>query len=87
LRNNIHISALEMASPGNQHSANCIGTLSFHACVHWLIDLFTALSTSLYADKVALPAFAHCTPLLQQSIDISCRRAQSSKPEHTDTHG
>jgi len=25
----IHILALEMASPGNQHSANCIGALSF----------------------------------------------------------
>ena len=25
----IHILALEMASPGNQHCANCIGTLSF----------------------------------------------------------
>ena len=30
--------ALEMASPGNQHRANCIGTLSFHICgiVCWL---------------------------------------------------
>jgi len=26
----IYILALEMASPGNQHRANCIGTLSFH---------------------------------------------------------
>ena len=26
---NIQILALEMASPGNQHCANCIGTLSF----------------------------------------------------------
>jgi len=25
----IYILALEMASPGNQHRANCIGTLSF----------------------------------------------------------
>jgi len=25
----IYISALEMASPGNQHCANCIGTLQF----------------------------------------------------------
>jgi len=25
----IYILALEMASPGNQHCANCIGTLSF----------------------------------------------------------
>ena len=25
-----------------------------------------------YADNVALPAFADCTPLLQQLIDISC---------------
>jgi len=25
----IHILALEMARPGNQHCANCIGTLSF----------------------------------------------------------
>jgi len=25
---NIYILALEMASPGNQHCANCIGTLS-----------------------------------------------------------
>ena len=25
----IYISALEMASPGNRHCANCIGTLSF----------------------------------------------------------
>jgi len=24
-----YISALEMASPGNQHCANCVGTLSF----------------------------------------------------------
>jgi len=30
---------------------------------------------------VALPAFARRTLLLQQSIDISCRRARSSKPE------
>jgi len=27
----IYIIALEMASPGNQHCANCIGTLSFPA--------------------------------------------------------
>jgi len=26
---NINILALEMASPGNRHCANCIGTLSF----------------------------------------------------------
>jgi len=26
--NDIYISALEMASPGNQHCASCIGTLS-----------------------------------------------------------
>ena len=26
------ILALEMASPGNQHCANCIGTLSFAMC-------------------------------------------------------
>ena len=26
----IYILALEMASPGNQHCANCIGALSFH---------------------------------------------------------
>jgi len=26
--------ALEMASPGNQHCANCIGTLSFSVCDH-----------------------------------------------------
>jgi len=26
----INILALEMASPGNQHRANCIGTFSFH---------------------------------------------------------
>ena len=25
----IYVLALEMASPGNQHCANCIGTLSF----------------------------------------------------------
>jgi len=29
LEKNIYILALEMASPGNQHCANCIGTLSF----------------------------------------------------------
>ena len=29
----IYILALEMASPGNQHCANCIGTLSFPVCV------------------------------------------------------
>ena len=26
---NVNISALEMASPGNRHCADCIGTLSF----------------------------------------------------------
>jgi len=26
----------------------------------------------MYADNMALPAFTHCMPLLQQSIDISC---------------
>jgi len=31
----IYILALEMASPGNQHCANCIGALSFPiAAVH-----------------------------------------------------
>jgi len=29
----VHILALEMASPRNQHCANCIGTLSFPICV------------------------------------------------------
>ena len=29
LKKNIQILALEIASPGNQHCANCIGTLSF----------------------------------------------------------
>ena len=29
IRKYIYILALEMASPGNQHCANCIGTLSF----------------------------------------------------------
>jgi len=28
----IYISALEVASPGNRHCANCIGTLSFAMC-------------------------------------------------------
>jgi len=35
----------------------------------------------MYADNVALPAFARQTPLLQQSIDSPVRRAHSSKPE------
>jgi len=29
LKKYIYIVALEMASPGNRHSANCIGALSF----------------------------------------------------------
>ena len=34
-----------------------------------------------YANNVALPAFARrCCSISQQSIDISCRRAHSSKP-------
>jgi len=32
----IYILALEMASPGNQHCANCIGTLSCPVCVYCL---------------------------------------------------
>jgi len=31
----IYISALEMASPMNQHCANCIGTLSFPVASNW----------------------------------------------------
>jgi len=34
---------------------------------------------------VALPAFARRTPLLQQSIDIFCPPAHSSKPADTRT--
>jgi len=30
LKKYIDILALEMASPGNRHCANCIGALSFH---------------------------------------------------------
>jgi len=33
--NYIYILALEMASPGNRHCANCIGTLSFPACFYY----------------------------------------------------
>jgi len=29
-----YILALEMASPGNQHCANCVGTLSFPILTH-----------------------------------------------------
>jgi len=35
---NIYISALEMASPGNQHCANCIGTLSFPIRIVFMTD-------------------------------------------------
>ena len=31
----INILALEMASPGNRHCANCIGTLSFPVTAEW----------------------------------------------------
>ena len=31
--------ALELASPGNQHCANCIGTLSFAICALQDVDL------------------------------------------------
>jgi len=42
-----HILALEMASPGNQHCANCIGTLSFPTVLlAWLVGgCLTALGT------------------------------------------
>jgi len=38
-----------------------------------------------YADNVALPAFARRTPLLLQSIDVSCPPAHSSKPAAADS--
>ena len=41
----IYILALEMASPGNQHCANCIGTLSFP--INWIQS-----SANLYAMSV-----------------------------------
>jgi len=36
--NYMHILALEMASTGNQHCANCIGTLSFPVAISLLIS-------------------------------------------------
>jgi len=37
-----YILALEMASPGNQHCANCIGTLSFPTAGHAMRQPLTA---------------------------------------------
>jgi len=53
----IYILALKTASPGNQHCANCIGTLSFsleyrrwcHRFVGWIIS--TDTSSCKRADK------------------------------------
>jgi len=39
----IYIIALEMASPGNQHCASCIGTLSFPIKHRWFSAKITAL--------------------------------------------
>jgi len=51
----INILALEMASPGNQHCANCIDTLAFHiklssCCI--LQQLLTALLQQSTTEKI-----------------------------------
>jgi len=45
----IYISAMEMASPGNQHCANCIGTLSFPIGISTTDINEPALTTSISA--------------------------------------
>jgi len=37
-QNYIHILALEMAIPGNQHCANCVGTLSFPISTAYILS-------------------------------------------------
>jgi len=49
----IYILALEMASSGNQHCANCIGTLSF---LLYVALLLVSLSTSTAPRLVSPPA-------------------------------
>jgi len=54
LKKNINISALEMASPGNRHCVNSIGTLSFHTATNLsgLLPHMIILSTSADAQQL-----------------------------------
>jgi len=52
------ILALEMASPGNQHCANCIGTLSFPMILHRAVFL-TLLSGNCECKNVLNVLFIH----------------------------
>jgi len=72
----IYILALEMASPGNQHCANCIGTLSFPTLYRrYLADLKTKsrlLGGAEFRDSTR-PSVAGCG---QRSSNTSQRARQ-----------
>ena len=49
----INILALEMASPGNQHCAICIGTLSFPVLsVLWMASCFLLMAKHMLANEM-----------------------------------
>jgi len=50
----IYILALEMASPGNRHCANCIGSLSFHIVGSARNRMFVFLLKATFGDDDAV---------------------------------
>ena len=66
-----------MASPGNQHCANCIGTLSIPIIAVRLCVAFTPssyhLSITVASSRVSLTSSAHVTTIFIEAIRLHFR--------------
>jgi len=84
----IHILSLEMVRPGNQHRADCIGTLSFptaHSLQQWSSSTSSQCSTS--AAKTPQTQQYHLSMLNQRCQDttdpaVPPLNAQPALPRH-----
>jgi len=77
----IYILALEMASPGNQHCANCIGTLSFTMALSVRVDSSVSVISSPYFQ------FVYQKTVRSQPPEKRIYRCQLTEPVSVEVDG